>query len=463
MNVRIEDELYNNLYRKYHGIEQETFISDLNIYEVFESINETKTIIGRQYLFKTLCNPKSSIEEINILESEIKYFLEDKDLRKCFNASVNKLKDTNMYLLPELFYSEKFVQPKFHKIASYLLSLELIILCLSYFYFPLLAVLLPLLFVNTFIHFSNKNRLYFFKRTYHPVSELLESSKVIKGKDSKNVFYTERVDTAIKSLLPLRFKLTVLATADYFSSSELYLIFFILIEIIKTLTLFEVLLTKSLISSINEKKREIKVLYKMIGKLDLIYSIFKLRENTKEWCYPTFTIPSDKTCQIQDVYHPLLQNPVTNSISLTGKSIVIAGSNMSGKTTFLRTVGINNILAQTINTCFALKFQIPFLKTVTSLHNSDNIIEGESFYFAEAKNLLDLLSSDSKVKYLIIIDEIFKGTNSLERTAISKATLNFLHQNCGIVFATFAPVRVHTKQNNSLNMIIENTKLGYGR
>jgi DNA mismatch repair ATPase MutS len=121
---------------------------------------------------------------------------------------------------------------------------------------------------------------------------------------------------------------------------------------------------------------------------------------------------------------------------LKNKSVIIAGSNRSGKTTFLRTVGINNILAQTVNTCFANEFKIPLLKTITSLHNFDSIVHGESFYFAEAKNLLKVLDSNIQTGYLIIIDELFKGTNSIERTAISKGTLAYLHKNCGIVFAS---------------------------
>ena len=431
------DILYNELYNKSNNTEDETFINDLNIYDIFNSINHTKTVIGKQYLYHTLCTPKQAISEIENLETKVTYLHSNENLKQSFLKGSIKLTDTNTYLLPELFFCEKLLQPKYNKIAPYLLITETLILLLSFYSLTVLAILIPLLLVNTLIHLINKNRLYLFRKTYAPVTKLLETAKSLKGKDTKNVFVTTEVDVSIKSLSPLRTKLNILTIVDYFSTSELFMIPFVLVEILKSLTLFEVLLTKSLISAINEKKKAIENLYELIGKIDLAYSISQLRNNTAKWCYPTFLKKgSDTACIIEEIYHPLIENCVPNTIIIEKKSVIIAGSNMSGKTTFLRTIGCNNILAQTINTCFANKFNLPFLKTVTSLHNLDNLIESESFYFAEAKNLLRLLDGDINTSYLIIVDEIFKGTNSLERSAISKATLNYLHQYCGVVLAT---------------------------
>jgi len=436
MDDQESNQLYQSLWYGRGKKQKEKFIKDLNIYEVFLEINCTKTIIGSQYLFHTLCNPVSSSKDLNILEREIEYFEENKQLKDAFNSSCAKIKNPNTYLLPELFFSEKLVPPKYFKIAPYLLGIELLLFVLSYFSLTMLAVLLPLLFVNTFIHLVNKSRLYLFKRTYLPVSELLESVKMMKGKDGRKMFYNDDTEKAVSALSPLRVKLIILGIADYFSSSEMFMIPFVLIEIVKTVTLFEVLLTKNLVMAFNERKQEIKLLYEVTGKVDSVNSIATLRNSLELWCKPIFLNNAEKSCHVENVYHPLIDNPEKNSICLSGKSIIIAGSNMSGKTTFLRTIAINNVLAQTINTCLAGRFEVPFLKTVTSLHNLDSIIEGESFYFAEANNLLNLIRPEGSVKALIVLDEIFKGTNSLERTAISKATLDYLHNNCGIVFAS---------------------------
>jgi len=435
MSQKNVDTLYHSLYTEYYNLQDESFISDLNIYEVFRILDFTETTIGKQYLYHTICTPKTKIEEIEKIEETLSYLHHNKILESSFYKTCLKIEDINTHFLPELIYSNKLTPPKYFKWAWILLSIEVALILGCYFYLPILFVLLPLLFINTFIHLINKNRLYLFKNTYRPVNKLLNASIKIKGSDKQNKFYTTKVEDSIKSLLPLRTKLTLLSVADYFSTSELFMIPFVLIEILKVTTLFEVLLTKSLLGSINENKSQIGILYEMIGKIDVGFSILKLRNSTEKWCRPTFTKES-KSASLINIYHPLIENSIPNSIELNNKSVIIAGSNMSGKTTFLRTVGINNILAQTLNTCFAKEFKISLLKTITSLHNFDNILEGESFYFAEAKNLLQVLDSNIQTGYLIIIDELFKGTNSIERTAISKGTLDYLHKTCGIVFAS---------------------------
>ena len=393
MSTYHHNALYHTLYNKSNNIEEEAFVNDLNIYDIFTSIDYTKTAIGKQYLYHTICTPKKSISEIEKLELNICQFDSNEDLKQSFLNTSKKLTDTNTYLLPELFFSKKIIQPKYNKIAPYLLSVEAIILLLCFYSLTFLIILIPLLFINTCIHLINKNRLYLFRKTYNPVSKLLEVAKALKEKDEEHIFFTTEINACIKSLTPLRTKLNILTIADYFSTSELYMIPFILIEILKSTTLFEVLLIKSLIGAINEKKKAIKTLYELIGEIDLFYSISQLRNNTAKWCNPIFLCDfNNKYCIIDEVYHPLVENSVPNNITIETKSIIIAGSNMSGKTTFLRTIGCNNILAQTINTCFAKKFNLPFLRTVTSLHNLDNLMDGESFYFAEAKNLFHLLN-----------------------------------------------------------------------
>ena len=430
-----DDVLYNKHYNTHYNIKEETFINDLNIYDVFQAINFCKTVIGKQYFYHTLCTPKLNEIDINELELKINYFDTNEGLKKLFDNASHRIVDGNMSLLPGLIFGRPFLTPQYFKWVWLLLSIELVVGILSFFYLPIILMLLPLLLVNTVIHFINKDRLFLFRRTYRPVSNLLEFAKEMKAGDNKRAFNNQSVDDAIKSLSPLKSKLILLSMADCFTQNDLFIILFVLIELIKTVTLFEVLLTRSLMSSINDKKNEIRVLYEMAGKIDLVYSICVLRYKTQEWCHPEF-INLEKSISLLNISHPLISKSVPNSIELTDKSAIIAGSNMSGKTTFLRTVGINNVLAQTINTCFAREFKLPFLKTVTSLNSVDNILEGESFYFAEAKNLLQLLNADSKINHLIIVDELFKGTNSIERTAISKATLSYLNKYCGIVFTS---------------------------
>ena len=122
---------------------------------------------------------------------------------------------------------------------------------------------------------------------------------------------------------------------------------------------------------------------------------------------------------------------------MAAKSILITGSNMSGKTTFLRTLALNSILAQTIYTCFADTFNTPLLKLHSSVRIDDNLLDGKSYYFEEV-TVMAALINEVKQDYqnLFILDEVFKGTNTIERIASAKAILSFLNKNNNMVFVS---------------------------
>src|SRR5690606_11610004 len=117
---------------------------------------------------------------------------------------------------------------------------------------------------------------------------------------------------------------------------------------------------------------------------------------------------------------------------------LVTGSNASGKSTFLRTIGINSIFSQTLYLALAKSFSSSYFKLLTSIGTTDNIVEGDSYFMAEAKSLkriLDILDPNQPV--LCILDEIFRGTNTAERISAAKEALNYMiERNCCVVAAT---------------------------
>ena len=111
---------------------------------------------------------------------------------------------------------------------------------------------------------------------------------------------------------------------------------------------------------------------------------------------------------------------------------------MSGKTTFIRAVGINVLLAQSIATTLTEKYTAPILKIATSIRISDDVSESQSYYLAEVDSINELLknSENENGQFLFIIDEIFKGTNTIERVGSAKAILEFLNQKNHLVMVS---------------------------
>jgi DNA mismatch repair ATPase MutS len=206
------------------------------------------------------------------------------------------------------------------------------------------------------------------------------------------------------------------------------------LELIKALFLIEPLLFYNVLEQISRKRPQIQAVYQFIGELDVALSIYLLRADLPFFCLPTLIVEQKQLTPL-DAYHPLIDQAVPNSIDLLGKSVLLSGSNMSGKTTFIRTIGINAILAQTLNTCFARQWQMPTLKIHSAIRIIDDLLSDKSYYFEEVLTIKSLLAeSQSNEGHLFLLDELFKGTNTVERVASGKAVLSYLNQKSNVVF-----------------------------
>ena len=158
---------------------------------------------------------------------------------------------------------------------------------------------------------------------------------------------------------------------------------------------------------------------------------------------PEYILPEIALCQNQDEYsfpfracglgHPLISSnqKVVNDFSIQklGEIDIITGSNMSGKSTFLRTVGINLCLAYAGGPVNAKLFQASLFRIFTCIRINDSVTEGYSYFYAEVKRLRKLLTeveSDNSMPLFFLIDEIFKGTNNRERRIGSESYISAL-------------------------------------
>jgi len=156
------------------------------------------------------------------------------------------------------------------------------------------------------------------------------------------------------------------------------------------------------------------------------------------YCAKPHFVEEHGVLRAEKIGHPGLINPVCNDLAIEGKNIVITGSNMSGKSTFLRTLGLNAVLAQTFYMTMAKSYEASWFNVVTSISPEDDLEEGKSYYMAEATALLRMVKvvEDERCS-LLLIDEIFRGTNPMERVAGASALLEYLSKrNCLVVVAT---------------------------
>lgn len=192
----------------------------------------------------------------------------------------------------------------------------------------------------------------------------------------------------------------------------------------------------SLIANIlDHNNKELIELVEIIGTLDSNLAIDEIEENNYV-CSPNFT--DNKIFSCENLYNPLVENCVSNSLTLKNQGLILTGSNMAGKSTFLRSIGINLILAQTVGIVFANKYEAPILNILTSISRNDNMLAGKSYYLEEAQAVQTIVQNcNNELPILCIIDEIFKGTNPTERVAAAASICNYLSKsNCIPIIAT---------------------------
>ena len=166
---------------------------------------------------------------------------------------------------------------------------------------------------------------------------------------------------------------------------------------------------------------------------------------------------------VADIYHPLIDHCVSNTVTLHGKSVLITGSNMSGKTSFIRSIGVCQLVAEALNTCFARSFRYPSgMRLASAIHMEDSLLEGKSFFLQEVQTIKEMIDLSREGNHLFLLDELFKGTNTVERIAIAKAVLSALIRQRNIVFVSTHDIELASllKDEYDLYHFCENVENG---
>jgi DNA mismatch repair ATPase MutS len=155
---------------------------------------------------------------------------------------------------------------------------------------------------------------------------------------------------------------------------------------------------------------------------------------------------------VVELNHPLIDEPVSNTLNLTDRSALIAGPNMAGKTSFVRTIGIALVLGQTLNFCLARQAVLPRAVVRSAIRREDKLADGESYFFSEIKQILEFIRVDKQASFhVFLIDEIFRGTNTIERIASSVAVLRHLARD-HMVFVTTHDFKLQELLADSFDM-----------
>lgn len=408
--------------------------NDLDFQELFKFIDRTNSKVGQQYLYNKLRIIPFGSEENLGQERLIEEFIHDADFRLSVQNQLCKLNERETFYIASLFQDEILKPPKWYFIVPLLSFASALSLILSFFNPKMLLVLLGVFCINIIIHYGNKKNLYHY---FGSIPQLLKLKDIacelfkqttLKGLNP-NLMQSIKVIGKVRSYMNF-FNLEVKLQADP------QVFFWLIFELFKIIFLVEPLLLFGALKQLDTKRKEIEDVFMFVGQIDSIISVASLRQGLSNYCLPKIS-DEQKIILAKEAYHPLISDCEKNSIHVNKKSILLTGSNMSGKTSFIRTIGINAITGLTLNTCFADQFSFPRVRIYSAIRISDDLMNDKSYYFEEVLTIKEMVDkTENGNSNLFLLDEIFKGTNTIERISAGKAVLSSLTKNTNIVFVS---------------------------
>lgn len=436
---------------------------DLEMDRVFLRINHTNSFVGEQTLYHKLHVLDKGCNEVarDLTEQRLEYLAahpkerEEMELRLCgLGKAPDGYRLTDFMLNTDVWkIGRNFV---YHILQFILVAMIVLVII---FHNPIVIFgLVASALVNLVVYIFMKQKYDMYLGSLGDFKRIYEFSKWMeKHFKDQGIFVPDAVKESLGNLAVMSKAIVGLNNKrqNSMSGDAIAMMF----DYVWGIFLIDVSAFNYIMKGIEKKLDDVFLLIDYVGEIDSEISILSYRQSIDDWCRPEFEV-SQKSSDIQksgdiqksddiqksggmhkivgkNIRHPLLKNPVGNDFDMEDK-VVITGANASGKSTFMKSVAINCILAQTINTCIADEFTLQPMQITTCMALRDDILSGESYYFREAKYLkrmLDLIDREESV--LIVIDEILKGTNTTERVAASKAIMNFIGaRKCAAMVAT---------------------------
>lgn len=408
--------------------------NDLDFREIFMFIDRTNSRVGQQVLYNKLRTIPKDTGKANEAEKLTTYFSSNPEVRVSVQNQLSKLNQHEAFYITSLFQEDQISPPGWFFVIRLLSFTSLLSIVLSFFNPAMLFVLFGTFIINLGVHYWNKRNL---NQYIASIPQLLRLNKIagelFKNDILKQLNLDLQKSTVVLDKIRNRmsfFKLEAKLQGDLEAA------FWGILELFKILFLIEPLLLFGVLKQLGTKRKEIEEVFEFVGQIDSLISIASLRKGMEKYCIPVIT-PEQKRIFAKDVFHPLILNCVSNNIRVNGKSVLLTGSNMSGKTSFIRTIGTNVICGQTLNTCFAESFSMHPMCVYSAIRISDDLLNDKSYYFEEVLTIKEMIEkSETGNPCLFLLDEIFKGTNTIERISAGKAVLSHLAKSENIVLVS---------------------------
>ncbi|MDR2947888.1 MAG: hypothetical protein LBV71_01640 [Prevotella sp.] len=401
-------------------------------HSLFQSMNRTVTSFGKDRLANTLLEPFEKKADIQAQQEAIKELAGKPELLHHFRAigQMTETDDLNIHFFSQQFMQTKLLSISFWRYFIYIAPL-VFVLCIVLSIINILPVSVlglcwTLFFLLSLAPLKDiRSKMNLFEKKIDVLQTYSKLFKIIENEEFESVLL-KKMQGKVKDVQSASLAIHQLKSySDNLDQSSTVLGLLILNPIFFWNVIFSIKIEKWIMSH----KDNISSWLKVLAKFDSLVSLSVFTYNHPDYTYPE--VSESYILDGKDLGHPMLNRNVCvrNDVTI-GKHpffLVVTGANMAGKSTYLRTVGINLVLACAgVPVCATSLTFYPF-QLVTNLRTSDSLADNESYFFAELKRLkmiIDRLQSGEQL--FIILDEILKGTNSEDKQKGSIALMKQL-------------------------------------
>jgi len=429
---------HRNKSSKEFYIDDQTWL-DLNGDGIYKKLERSYSFLGEIGMYFMLRYPLLDKKKILRRKDKIKWFENNKKKREEIQFAFANLGTDKDYLLSSYIFKEnKIEMHKNDEMAIAVCSkLFLVIPLVWFFKSPGAAVIYTvLLFVlNMLLSLKLKGEV----EGNAPIFSLMGKMIIYGNKIAKQISGEKEFEEEFSQLQSLLKKCDVIRkNSSLMVKSEVpgNELTDMLTEYVNILTLNNHRKMAKGIKYINKYEEELIEIFMQLGEIEGLIAVGSYRKNVS-YCLPEFIEENNSKIDAVEIYHPLVKNCVQNTINIA-QGIIITGSNMSGKSTFLRTIGLCQLFSQTIITVPGKNFKTGLMKIISSIDIHDDINNKKSYYFVEVENLFRIIEESSKgVPVLALVDEILNGTNPVDRIAAATGILKYLEKHmCVPIVAT---------------------------
>lgn len=413
--------------------------NDLDMDSFFVLINNTCSSMGEEYLYSLLRKPYFDTITQHERDRVMEFFDKNDVIRyelMFILLSIGKVKNISLYEFLNRLSGVSYESCTKHIVMNLFYPISVLLMFMN----PAIGILtlIGTIVYSVMSYFSVKAKIDSYYTVIVAIMRTLKAAKKLEKLDIPELKeYQDKIRTASAKLKTFNkggFVVTALNGAGNLAD--------LMLDYFRILTHTDLILFYRMLRIYRDETESLNSLYETFGFLDSMISCASFRRILTRWCKPELVVTNKSSTEerkpflsLDSVYHPLIDNAVPNSITTT-KSILLTGSNASGKSTFIKTVAINAILAQTINTAICNSYHASFFRIASSMALTDNLFGKESYYIVEIKSLKRILdNSDEDIPMLCFIDEVLRGTNTLERIAASSNILSEMSQHHCICFA----------------------------